>query len=57
MTIAVDEMVFDVFVRVVQDIDQMALFKPIVKYAATCDTVRDIIPTLRKAFQVRFDIC
>ena len=34
-----------------QDIDQMSVLKPIVKYAATCDSVRDIVPVLRKAFQ------
>eukprot|EP00048_Salpingoeca_helianthica_P023601 m.25460 g.25460 ORF g.25460 m.25460 type:complete len:617 (-) comp8861_c1_seq1:30-1880(-) len=35
-----------------QDIDQMALFKPICKWCATITRVRDIIPTLRKAFQI-----
>ena len=33
-----------------QDIDQLSVLKPIVKYAATCNTVRDIVPTLRRAF-------
>ena len=35
-----------------QDIDQLSLFKSIVKFSATCNTVRDIVPTLRRAFQV-----
>ncbi|KAI0210095.1 Acetolactate synthase-like protein [Lamellibrachia satsuma] len=35
-----------------QDIDQMALFKPLCKYCATVAHVRDIVPTLRKALQV-----
>jgi hypothetical protein len=30
----------------------MSLFKSIVKFSATCTSVRDIAPTLRKAFQV-----
>ena len=34
-----------------QDIDQMALLRPICKYAATCWSVRDIVPTLRRAFK------
>lgn len=34
-----------------QDIDQLSVLKPIVKYAATCTSVRQIVPTLRKAFQ------
>lgn len=34
-----------------QDIDQMSVLKPIVKWAARCNTVRDIIPTMRRAFQ------
>jgi len=34
-----------------QDIDQMCLFKPLCKYAATIKRVADIIPTLRKALQ------
>lgn len=29
----------------------MSVLKPIVKYAATCNTLRDIVPVLRKAFQ------
>ena len=32
-----------------QDIDQMALFKPICKYTATVTRIRDIVPTLRTA--------
>ncbi|KAL7648039.1 UNVERIFIED_CONTAM: hypothetical protein RMT77_001656 [Armadillidium vulgare] len=35
-----------------QDIDQLSLFKPICKFCATVTTVRDIVPTLRKALQV-----
>eukprot|EP00002_Diphylleia_rotans_P008963 TRINITY_DN1896_c0_g1_i1.p1 TRINITY_DN1896_c0_g1~~TRINITY_DN1896_c0_g1_i1.p1 ORF type:complete len:696 (+),score=175.72 TRINITY_DN1896_c0_g1_i1:70-2157(+) len=35
-----------------QDIDQLVLLKPIVKYAATVTRVKDIVPTLRKAFQI-----
>ena len=35
-----------------QDIDQMAIFKPLCKYCASIQRVRDIIPTLRKAIQV-----
>ena len=35
-----------------QDIDQMALFKPLCKYTATVTSVRDIAPTLRHAIQV-----
>src|SRR4051812_29150104 len=34
-----------------QDIDQMALFKPLCKFCATVSRVVDIVPTLRKAFQ------
>ena len=34
-----------------QDIDQMALFKPLCKYCVTCSTVREIVPKLRKAFR------
>jgi thiamine pyrophosphate-dependent acetolactate synthase large subunit-like protein len=33
-----------------QDIDQISLLKPIVKYCATCTRVSDIVPTLRQAF-------
>ncbi|XP_064479503.1 2-hydroxyacyl-CoA lyase 2-like [Ornithodoros turicata] len=35
-----------------QDIDQLSLFSSLCKYTATVKTVRDIIPTLRKAIQV-----
>lgn len=35
-----------------QDIDQMALFKPICKFCATITKLSDIVPTLRKAFQI-----
>jgi hypothetical protein len=34
-----------------QDIDQMSLLRPICKYCATCNSVRDIVPTLRTAFK------
>lgn len=34
-----------------QDIDQMSLLKPIVKFAARVESVREIVPTLRQAFQ------
>ncbi|XP_070200493.1 2-hydroxyacyl-CoA lyase 2-like isoform X2 [Littorina saxatilis] len=34
-----------------QDIDQMSLFKPLCKFCATVNTVREIVPTLRKALQ------
>lgn len=34
-----------------QDIDQMALLQPICKFCATCASVADIAPTLRRAFQ------
>lgn len=33
-----------------QDIDQMALFKPLCKYCVTVTRVRDIVPLLRRAF-------
>jgi len=35
-----------------QDIDQMALFKPHVKWAHAVTRVRDLAPTLRQAFQI-----
>ena len=35
-----------------QDIDQMALFKPHVKWAKAVTRVRDLAPTLKKAFQL-----
>ncbi len=35
-----------------QDIDQMALFKPHVKWATSVTRVRDLAPTMRKAFQI-----
>jgi thiamine pyrophosphate-dependent acetolactate synthase large subunit-like protein len=35
-----------------QDIDQMALFKPHVKWAKAVTRVRDLAPTLNKAFQL-----
>ncbi|MDH3432823.1 MAG: thiamine pyrophosphate-binding protein, partial [Gammaproteobacteria bacterium] len=35
-----------------QDIDQMALFKPHVKWAQAVTRVRDLAPTLRRAFQI-----
>lgn len=35
-----------------QDIDQMALVKPLVKWAKAITKVRDIVPTLEKAFRI-----
>ncbi|RVE64540.1 hypothetical protein OJAV_G00126790 [Oryzias javanicus] len=35
-----------------QDIDQMSLFKPLCKFCASIRTVREIVPTLRKALAV-----
>ncbi len=35
-----------------QDIDQMALMKPNVKWAASLKRVKDIVPTLQKAFAI-----
>ncbi len=35
-----------------QDIDQIALLKPIVKWATACKTVREIVPKLEKAFKL-----
>ncbi|HKI03063.1 MAG TPA: thiamine pyrophosphate-binding protein [Thermoanaerobaculia bacterium] len=35
-----------------QDIDQMALFEPHVKWAASASAVRDLVPMLEKAFEV-----
>ncbi|CAH1787364.1 unnamed protein product [Owenia fusiformis] len=35
-----------------QDIDQMSLFKPLCKYCATINRVRDIVPTVKKALQM-----
>ena len=35
-----------------QDIDQMSLFKPLCKFCATVTSVRDIIPTVRKAMHI-----
>ena len=35
-----------------QDIDQMALFKPHVKWAKAVTRVRELVPTLRKAFHM-----
>ena len=35
-----------------QDIDQLALFKPLCKFCATVKYVRDIVPTLRKAIAI-----
>ncbi|XP_064635830.1 2-hydroxyacyl-CoA lyase 2-like [Lineus longissimus] len=34
-----------------QDIDQMSLFKPLCKYTATINTVREIVPTVREALK------
>ncbi|MCX4242005.1 thiamine pyrophosphate-binding protein [Paraliomyxa miuraensis] len=35
-----------------QDIDQMALIEPHVKWATACTRVKDLVPTLEKAFEV-----
>lgn len=35
-----------------QDIDQLALFKPLCKYVATVRRIRDIVPTLKEAIRV-----
>lgn len=35
-----------------QDIDQLALFKPLCKFVATVQRVRDIVPTLKEAIRV-----
>lgn len=35
-----------------QDIDQMTLIEPHVKWAATCRRVQDLVPTMEKAFTV-----
>ncbi|MFH4980835.1 hypothetical protein AB6A40_007544 [Gnathostoma spinigerum] len=35
-----------------QDIDQLILFRPLCKYVTSVTRVRDIIPSLRKAFQI-----
>lgn len=35
-----------------QDIDQMSLFKPLCKFCASIRTVREIVPTVRKALAV-----
>lgn len=35
-----------------QDIDQMSLFKPLCKFCASIRTVRDVIPTMRRALAV-----
>ncbi|GAB6027324.1 hypothetical protein CHUAL_001606 [Chamberlinius hualienensis] len=35
-----------------QDIDQMSLFKPLCKFCGTVTAVREIVPVLRKAFQI-----
>uniref|UniRef100_A0A671R3L4 2-hydroxyacyl-CoA lyase 2 n=1 Tax=Sinocyclocheilus anshuiensis TaxID=1608454 RepID=A0A671R3L4_9TELE len=35
-----------------QDIDQMSLFKPLCKFCASVRTVREIVPTIRKALAV-----
>lgn len=34
-----------------QDIDQVSLFKPLCKFVASVSKVRDIVPTLKRAFQ------
>lgn len=35
-----------------QDIDQLSLFKPLCKFCASVNTVKDIAPVLRKAIAV-----
>jgi acetolactate synthase-like protein len=35
-----------------QDIDQLALFRPLCKYVATIRRIRDIVPTLKEAIRV-----
>lgn len=35
-----------------QDIDQMSLFKPLCKFCASIRTIRDIVPTVRKALAI-----
>ena len=35
-----------------QDIDQLALFEPHVKWATSCKAVRELVPTLEKAFEI-----
>ncbi len=35
-----------------QDIDQMSLFKPLCKFCASVRTVREIVPTVRKALAI-----
>ncbi|KAM9801336.1 2-hydroxyacyl-CoA lyase 2 [Neosynchiropus ocellatus] len=35
-----------------QDIDQMSLFKPLCKFCASIRTIREIVPTLRKALAI-----
>lgn len=35
-----------------QDIDQLTLIEPHVKWAATCKAVRDLVPTLQRAFEI-----
>ncbi|HWB64826.1 MAG TPA: thiamine pyrophosphate-binding protein, partial [Chitinophagales bacterium] len=35
-----------------QDIDQMSMMRPIVKWAATISKVKEIVPTLEKAFAI-----
>ena len=35
-----------------QDIDQMSLFKPLCKFCASIRTIREIIPTMRKALAI-----
>jgi acetolactate synthase-1/2/3 large subunit len=38
-----------------QDIDQLALFRPLVKQAVRVNRVRDIVPTLEQAFRVALE--
>ncbi|WKY06320.1 hypothetical protein Q1695_006486 [Nippostrongylus brasiliensis] len=40
-----------------QDIDQMVLFRPLCKFAARVERLRDIVPTLRQAMKVAVSGC
>ncbi|VDL70915.1 unnamed protein product [Nippostrongylus brasiliensis] len=41
----------------IQDIDQMVLFRPLCKFAARVERLRDIVPTLRQAMKVAVSGC
>jgi acetolactate synthase-like protein len=38
-----------------QDIDQLALIEPHVKWATSCKAVRDLVPTLERAFEIAME--